>query len=291
MTWLLTGASGQLGSVLLRRLVRDGEAALGVLSPSGREPYEGETVRCDLTDAGAVTALFERVRPTRVVHAAAISSVAEAHANPEHARRVNAGATSNVVAAAREVEARLVFVSTDMVFDGEHAPFAESSEPGPLSQYGRSKLAGELATGADPRALVVRLPLLYGIPAAPRETTFSSQVSALREGRPLTLFHDEIRTPLWLEDAATALVTCARSTRTGVLHAGGPERLSRLDMGRLLAAALGVRAPDLRAVSRTSVPAPEPRARDLSLDSSAYRELFGAWPGRPMADALAAIWP
>jgi dTDP-4-dehydrorhamnose reductase len=289
MTLLITGVSGQLGSVLLRAAVRLGKPAFGVASPSGPEPFDGQFSRVDITDAPALSELVARVRPSAVVHAAALSTVLGARSDPERARRVNAVATGALAAAADRAGARFVYVSTDMVFDGERAPYDEAAAPAPVSVYGRSKLGGEIAARVHPGALVVRVPLLYGIPAVARPSTFREQCNALVQRRPLTLFHDEHRTPLSLEDAALALIRTAESDQTGVLHIAGPERLSRLEMGHILADALGVERPLIESASRLSISAPEPRPADLSLQSKRYALVFGSPPGRPMRRALAAL--
>ena len=296
MTWLVTGAGGQLGSVLLLELVSRGERALGVASPRGPMPASPCMVeRADITDSEALARLLDRAGVRFVVHAAAISSVAAALSDPERAMAVNATAAGALARLAYERSVRFVHVSTDMVFEGERAPYAEGDAPSPLSTYGRSKLEGERAVSAAGPALVARLPLLYGVPAVRRTTTFLAQVRALRRGEPLDLFHDEWRTPLCLTDAARALIRCAESDLAGIVHLGGPERLSRFEMGQRLAAALGVDPARVRAVSQKASPAPEPRARDLALDSTAYCTRFGeaegvgVGVGRPMAEALAAM--
>jgi dTDP-4-dehydrorhamnose reductase len=287
VTWLITGAGGQLGSVVLAELTRRGESALGVASPSGPLPLEGAVERADLTDGHAMVRLLDQARARFVVHAGAIASVAVALADPARALAVNASAAAALAGAAHQRGARFVYVSTDMVFDGERAPYTERDVASPLSAYGRSKLEGERAVLSVAPVLVARLPLLYGLPTVNRDTTFITQVRALLRRESLTLFQDEWRTPLALEDAARALIRCAESDLPGVVHLGGPERLSRLAMGERLAAALGVDGATLHAVLRESAPAPEPRARDLSLDSSKYRAHFGVPVGRPMDEALA----
>jgi dTDP-4-dehydrorhamnose reductase len=248
----------------------------------------GRVVPVDLTDIVTVAAIIERARARYIVHTAAISSVAGALVDPGRTRRTNVVTTGDLARLAMRLGARFVYTSTDMVFDGESAPYNETQEPSPLSMYGRSKLEGELAARNNPNALVMRLPLLYGKPAVARGSTFLSQVRALRSGAPLSLFTDEYRTPLSLEDAAAAILLAAQSDRAGYLHVAGPERLSRMDMGRLLAERLGVLDPDLRSLRRADAPAPEPRARDLSLDDSEYRRAFGGAAGRSMRDALRA---
>lgn len=291
MTWLVTGAGGQVGSVLLRLLVRTREPALGVLSPTGPAPAEGACERLDIVDERAVEALFDRHAPRVIVHAAAMASVAAAARGAAAAHAINVAATAHIARLAHERGARLVYTSTDMVFDGERAPYAEHDAPAPATTYGQSKLAGERAVLAYAEHTVVRLPLLYGVPAVSRNTTFLDQTAALRDARPLQLFEDEWRTPLWLEDAVRALVRVASSRETGVLHLAGPERLSRVEMGRILARALGIASPAIDATPRSALPAPEPRPRDLSLSAQRYTSAFGAPPGRSMADAVARIWP
>jgi dTDP-4-dehydrorhamnose reductase len=100
------------------------------------------------------------------------------------------------------------------------------------------------------------------------------------------LFADEWRTPLDLATAARALAALARSDFTGLLHLGGPERLSRLAMGQRLAAFLGADPAPLVAARRAEVPAPEPRPRDVTLDSSRWRGLFPEQPWPAWEEAV-----
>ena len=128
------------------------------------------------------------------------------------------------------------------------------------------------------RHAVARLSLLYGQgPGAPTGF-FGQQVQSLRNGQELHLLSDEWRTPLDLETAATALVHLAASDFTGILHIGGPQRLSRLEMGQRLATILNLDAHLLIRTLRKQLNSPEPRPRDVALDSSKWRELFPEMP-------------
>lgn len=287
--YLITGAGGQLGSVLLRRLVGAGRSAFGLISPRGPAPQVGECRRLEITDAEAVKRVVGDLQPRFIVHCAALTQIQAAWEQPDLARRINVAATASLAAAAMEIGARFVLVSTDMVFDGTQAPYQESSAAAPLSAYGRSKLAAEEYARSHPRGLVARLPLMYGLPAVERPTTFRTQLEALRAGLPLKLFVDEFRTPIWLEDAAASLTVAAASEVAGVLHMGGPERLSRWEMGRIAAEGLGVSTPYLVASRRSELATPEPRPADLSLDSSFFARLFGRPAGRPMHEAMREI--
>ena len=105
----------------------------------------------------------------------------------------------------------------------------------------------------------------------------------------MKLFADEWRTPLDLATAAKALVALAASDETGIFHVGGPERLSRLEMGQRLARGLGLDARSVRAARRSGVPAPEPRPEDVSLDSSRFRRAFAGLAFPSFEEALRAM--
>ncbi len=289
MRILLTGAGGQLGAYLLQEL-RDGGADVMAWSGTRSAPLFGTAVLpVDLAAPGQVVTAFAAARPALVIHAAALSRIADCHRDPERARRVNVEATALLADLCGRTGARLVLTSTDMVFSGEQGNYREDDAPGALSMYGRSKAASEQAALAAPHAAVIRLSLLYGPSLNGRAAFFDEQATALREGRPVTLFEDEWRTPLDLLTAARAILAVARSDYTGILHVGGPERLSRADMGYRLAAFLGADPSPIVVTSRSQAPAAEPRPRDLSLDSGRWRGLFPdhSWPR--FDDALRAL--
>jgi dTDP-4-dehydrorhamnose reductase len=156
----------------------------------------------------------------------------------------------------------------------------------PLSVYGRTKAEAEQAVLALPGSVVARVSLLLGPSLVGKTGFFEEQVNALRERRSVTLFEDEWRTPLDLPSAAEGLLAVGQSGFSGLLHLGGPERWSRLDMGRQLAELLGVARDGIVAVRREANPAAEPRPKDVSLDSSRFRKLFPSLVELPFRDAL-----
>ncbi|MBU0637589.1 MAG: SDR family oxidoreductase [Planctomycetes bacterium] len=285
--WLVTGASGQLGSHLVRLLSE--RRAAEVLALVGQSPHVRLGVpvhRVDLGDEAALRSFLAKRQPTHILHVGALTGVSDACARPAEAERVNVAATRILAEHATAWGARLVFSSTDMVFDGRSAPYRESDAPRPLSEYGRSKVAAERILANREMALVVRLPLMYGYPGLARETTFTRQISALRAGTPLRLFTDEFRTPLWLADAANALIALADSDLTGVIHVAGPERLTRFEMVARFAELLGINAPPLEPASRLSIEASEPRPEDLSLDAARFTRLFPHLTSGPIRPAV-----
>lgn len=270
LRWLVSGASGQLGSHVVRQLTRDAsDEPVCALVGQNTVGTAGVEVQCvDLADASALRRVTRAFRPTHILHLGAMTAVGDCHARPAAAEELNVGATQALAEAATDVHARLVFSSTDMVFDGDHAPYRESDPTRPLSHYGRTKAAAERVLAEFDHTLVVRIPLMYGSPCSTRQTTFSQQVAALHARQPLRLFTDEFRTPVWLADAARALIGLARDDLTGVIHVAGPERLSRYELIARCAALLGIHAPNLVPVSRLEIAAAEPRPADLSLDGA-----------------------
>jgi dTDP-4-dehydrorhamnose reductase len=185
-------------------------------------------------------------------------------------RPVSVDGAANVVAAARQAGARLVHLSTDVVFDGEKAgPYGEGDDARPVTAYGRAKLDAEhLVAAADPAALLVRTSLLYGgADPGPQERLVAQAV----EGADVTFFTDEIRCPVRVGDLAHALLDLAGLDVAGLLHVAGGEVVSRADLARRLARTLGHDAAALR-----TGPSPAgDRPRNCALDSSRAFTLLG----------------
>jgi dTDP-4-dehydrorhamnose reductase len=280
MRILITGASGALGGYLLRHLAGTGVTITAWSGSRGGALFGIPLRPVNLADPDAVAPAYRDARPDAVIHAAAIASLAECHRDPEQAHRVNVAGTAQLAELAAAAGARLLLVSTDLVFDGERGNYAEGDAPSPLSIYARTKLEAEHAALARKGSLVARVSLLFGPTLTRRGSFFDQMLASLHAGRPVTCFADEWRTPLGLAPAAAALATLARSDFEGLLHVGGPERLSRLEMGQRLAKYLGVDPALIVATSRADAAGPEPRPRDTSLVSSKWRSLFPhePWP-------------
>ncbi len=256
---LITGSSGYLGGELARRA----PGATGTYLTAERPG----AVQLDVRDAGAVARLFAEVRPAAVIH------TAYSEAGDADARAVNVDGARNVARAAAEVGARLVHVSTDLVFDGRLGrPYTEDDEPLPITEYGRQKRAGEEAVrDALSSAQIVRTSLIYGgeVPSRHEQVVLDAADGAA-EAR---FFSDELRSPVQVGDLAAALLTLAADDASGVLHVAGADGVSRYEFARLVAAAAG-RDPDALE-SALAAEHPDPRPIDCRLDSSRARAREG----------------
>jgi dTDP-4-dehydrorhamnose reductase len=278
MRLLITGASGQLGAYVLREL---STMALPVTAWCHLRSSELFGVRprpVDLTQRDQVAAAFQEARPTAVLHFAGYPAIADCYRNPDLAWKTNTEGTALLAELAADSGARILYASTDLVFDGARGNYSERDQAVPLSVYGRSKLAGEPAVLAAATGVVVRVSLLFGPTLIDRPYFFDQQLAKMRASQQVGWFADEWRTPLGLAAAAKALFALAASDFTGLIHLGGPERMTRYDMGRRMAALCGLHANLVVPVAQASVPVPEPRPRDVSLDSACWRALFpGQW--------------
>jgi len=282
---LVTGASGFLGERLARTLHLLGAQVVGTYFTHSIEIPGTVSVGVDLTDRRAVGRLFRDLRPAGIFHAAAMTKLAECDARPDEAQACNLDATRHIADASREHSPAipLVFFSTDLVFDGTAAPYRERDAAKPLSRYGSLKLDAEAVVLAAERGTVLRGALMYG----PRGTHAGSFLDwilrGLAEGSPVTLFQDEVRTPVHVDDVVNAALVVAGTH--GLWHVGGPQRLDRLAMGRAVCAAFDLPETGLVPAALTGTSAASSRPADVSLDSSAFCREFG-WQPREFAEGL-----
>ncbi|MFO0980431.1 MAG: SDR family oxidoreductase [Planctomycetota bacterium] len=279
---LITGATGFLGDHLARALAGRGRQILAAVRSPFPHARPWTVVHLDLRDPASLAAATAE-HPSLIVHAAAVATLAQCERDPAAALQVNALAAETLAARAHALGSAFVLISTDQVFDGERGQYRESDRPGPVNAYGRTKLEGEeRVQRAHRRALIVRLPLMFG-PSATGDRGASDALHALvQRGAAPALFTDEFRSPVDVRDAARGIAVLVAQRRTGLLHLGGPERLSRFALGLLVARHFGFAAEIIRAARSADHAGPR-RPRDVSLDSARARALLGWLPRSPVA--------
>lgn len=205
MKIVATGGNGQVGRALAR------------LAPSEHQVVVLGSDACDVTDFESVVRAMDAEQPDLIIHAAAMTDVDGCERDPERAYCVNALGTQHVAAVAQSIGAALVYISTNFVFDGEATgPYHEFAEPNPLSVYGRSKLAGEVAVRAlAPRHYIVRTAMVYD------ETgrNFVNTMLRLAETRSsLTVVADQVGNPTYAGDLAEAIYRLIARPAYGTYH-------------------------------------------------------------------------
>ncbi len=286
MRVLVTGASGGLGAYVLEALGGRGDEVVA-WGRGRREVRSGLPIEPVDLEGDDLAARLGDASPDVVLHLGAVSSAEAVRLDPGRGRRVNVEATGRIADWCGEEGRGLVYTSTDLVFDGTR-PWSREDDPAePVLAYGRTKREAEPAVRAIPRGLVARVSLLYGFARSGRDAYFDRTFAALRRGEPQALFEDEYRTPLDLATAAEALVRLAAMGATGVVHVGGRERLSRFDLIRRAAVALGLDPTLVRPNRRDDAVFPEPRPADVSLDTSRLAALLPDLHRPTVEEALA----
>jgi dTDP-4-dehydrorhamnose reductase len=220
MKLLVTGAAGMLGRDVLLAAGNAGHDVVGY----GR-------AELDVTKPGTIARRFELERPDVVINCAAWTDVDGAEEAEEAAFAINGSGAGHLAAAAEEIEARILHVSTDYVFDGgKGAPYVESDQPAPLSAYGRTKLAGEEAVAAaNKRHFIVRSAGLYGLGGRNFVDTMLRLAERQNE---VTVVRDQIGSPTYTWHLAYGIVRLIEGIEYGIHHMAAAGQCSWYEFAR-----------------------------------------------------------
>lgn len=248
MKILLTGANGLLGQHLVKLLLDT--TAHEIIATSKSEPREImqnsrlHYYSLDITDGMEVNLLIDKMGPDAIIHCAALTQVDECEQNPIKAWDVNVTATRFIVDAAKKVNAFVVFISTDFVFDGMSGPYKESDALNPVSYYGSTKVAAEKAVAESGlHYAIIRTCLLYGnILFGNRSNIITWVKNNLENGQQIKVVSDQMRTPTYVEDLAKGVLLVIEKKATGLFHISGKDFLSPYEMAMTTAAYLNLDA-------------------------------------------------
>ncbi len=239
---LVTGAQGLLGANLCAQL-REQYDTIGLVRHMKPEAaLDGVTYfESDITDRKAVLDLLRSMHPKYIINAAAYTHVDGCESEREQCWKTNAEAVGHLAAGARMINARIITVSTDYVFDGKAGPYREEDKPNPLGYYGKSKLASEneiRLSGAD--YAIARTMVLYGTAPAARANFVTWLIDRLQQGEPVRIVDDQYGNPTLASELAQALIVLMLSGKDGVFHISGSEVVSRYEFACHVAEVFGL---------------------------------------------------
>lgn len=207
MKVFVTGVKGQLGYDVVNELLKRGIEAIGV-----------DIEEMDITDSASVNKVMKEAAPDAVIHCAAYTAVDAAEDNVDICRKVNADGTQNIANVCKELDIKMIYISTDYVFDGKGTrPWEPDDERHPLNVYGQTKYEGELAVqNTLEKYFIVRIAWVFGV----NGKNFIKTMLNLAETRNrLTVVNDQFGSPTYTYDLARLLVDMVQTEKYGVYHA------------------------------------------------------------------------
>ncbi len=240
---LLTGSNGLLGQKIVHNIITKRSNSYQLLatskgnnriSTSGGYTYQS----MDITDSAEIDAIVDSFKPDIIINTAAMTNVDECEGKKELCQKLNVEAVMYLINAARRVDAHLIHLSTDFIFNGANGPYKEEDEANPLSYYGQSKYDAErLLQESDIKWSVVRTIIVYGVgEEMSRSNIVLWAKEALEKGDPLTIVNDQFRSPTLAEDLAEGCLLIAEKEKQGVFHLSGKDIMSIIEIVKRVAA-------------------------------------------------------
>ena len=222
---LITGASGLLGS----KLQKIAEGKFNLILLHNTRPLSPNSLELDITNQKEVAKLFNDLRPEIVIHTASETNVDKCELQKEHAWKTNVEGTCNIARACKEIDAKLAYISTDYVFDGEKGNYKEEDKPNPISYYGITKLEGENQVIQNCNDhVILRTSVIYGWHQW-KQNFATWVINQLRQNKEITVVDDHYNTPTLADNLAEMTIETLQSDLHGLYHASGIEKISRYD--------------------------------------------------------------
>jgi dTDP-4-dehydrorhamnose reductase len=275
---LVTGANGLVGTKVLELLLHDpAHQALGAYNRSRTNEFLGEFPYwwLDVTDSERVRQVLDEAHPDAVIHAGAFTNVDAAERDRDLALAINAAGTANIAQACVERGVRLVYLSTEYVFDGAAGPYRETDPVHPLGWYAKTKEAGEQAVlAADGNAAIGRTTVVYGYAPHVRANFVLWLVGKLKAGERVTIVDDQIGSPTLADNLAEMVVALATSDVTGVFNTAGAAVVSRLTFSQEIARAFDLDASLIDPITTAALGQAAPRPLKAGLVMDKFRRTF-----------------
>jgi dTDP-4-dehydrorhamnose reductase len=272
---LVTGASGLLGSKIVG-LAREDYEVIPLHNTNSLHP---NSLKLDITNQNQVFNLFNKLKPDAAIHTASETNVDKCETEKKLAWEVNVDGTRNIAEACQKSGAKLLYISTDYVFNGKKGNYGEEDEPNPIDYYGVTKLEGENQVIQNCKNYaILRTSVLYGW--HPWKHNFATWViNELKQNKEITVVEDHYNTPTLADNLAEMAIEAIPKDLQGVYHACGSERIGRYEFARQIARAFDLNQNLIRPIKMEQLTAwIAKRPRDSSLNTDKIRSQLEAKP-------------
>lgn len=269
MKYFITGGSGLLGERLATVAKENDELTL----VHNSNPSEN-TIKCDITNEKEVNNTIENENPDVIIHCAAMTNVDLCEDEKELAYKINGDGTGFLAKAADKINAKIIYVSTDFVFDGERGYYKEDEEVNPLGIYAKSKYDGEVQLKKYSNDwAITRVSVLYGWHSRLNFTTWV--IDQLRQNNEINIVTDQINSPTLADNAAEAIYAIARKNKQGIFHTAGNDAINRFDFTKKIADAFDLDDSLINPTTSKQFIQKAPRPRDSSLNVNKVEKELG----------------
>ena len=235
MKLLVTGGSGLLGSNILRLANKDFEC-FGTYNTNPLTINDCKFYKLDITNKNDVNSLFQKINPEVVIHTSSLTNVDYCEKNREETWKVNVEGTRNIVDVSKNLNCKLVFISTDFVFDGIKGMYTEIDKPNPLNYYGLTKLEGEKLVRALNDYLIIRTTRLYGRVEKGQKRNFAIWViESLKNKQTISVITDQICSPTLANVCADVIIKLIKKSDIGFFNVAGKGCVSVFDFAKSIA--------------------------------------------------------
>ena len=258
MRVLITGSNGLLGQKLLYKLRKDSSVELFATSKGENRVSEKNNYTyfdLDITNKDAVTQLIASERPQVVINTAAMTNVDLCEDEKQACDALNVDAVQYLADACEKIDAHLIQISTDFIFDGEDGPYTEQDKPNPLSYYGLSKLKSEqLLQAHSVKWTVLRTIIVFGVgEKLSKGNIVLWAKGALEKGDPLNIIDDQFRAPTLADDLADICILAAKKKAYGIFNASGKDIMSIYEIVERIAKHYGNSTENLNKISTATL--------------------------------------
>lgn len=283
MRVLVTGANGFLGFYLCKRLLDNGHEVVATSRGNCRLPFNGimgfSYLPLDLVSAEQSSNVVRQTSPDYIIHAAAMGKPDECEEKKELATQINTLGTFHLLQGAREKNIPFNYISTDFVFDGITGNYAEDATRNPINHYGKTKLDAEKWVEEYPSHWsIVRTVLVYGMPMTGRSNLLSIVHEKLKGGESYQVVDDQVRTPTFVEDLVTGIISMMNKQAQGVFNICGEEVLTPYQMATRAADFLGLDAGLIVRTNSSNFNQPARRPLMTGLQINKARSVLGFNP-------------